>query len=288
MKRLFIAAAIALAGFTLGCGDDRTVSPPPMAPSPVPLAPVPAPAVVPQTLYGYVGDTAFRPVAGARIEVLNGPQVGTVMTSDDQGRFSYTGTFTPPVNLRATKDGFAVATLTVILGTDRPYAFFNLTPLVPPVAAAGNYTLTISADSACTGIPQAARTRSYAATVTLNTRATPLNTRFDGTVTGGVFPPYANLFWVGVAGDYVAVSTEGEGPSIVEQLDPLTYVAYYGSAGASIGTPSVSTLSAPFTGVIEYCELKAPIGQYYDCSPELAAAREQCTLPNSRLTLTRR
>src|SRR5439155_1695472 len=134
MKRLLISAAIAIAGFTLACGDDR----PPTAPSPV--TPVPTPPPVPQSLYGYVGDTAFRRVVGASIEVLNGPQAGMALTSDAEGRFSYTGTFTPPVNLRATKEGFAVATLTVILGTDRPYAFFTMTPLAVPVAAAGNYT----------------------------------------------------------------------------------------------------------------------------------------------------
>ncbi len=278
MKRLSIAVAIALAGFALGCGDDRTVSSTPMAPSPVPLTPTPAPPVFPQNLSGYVGDPAFRPIAGARVEVLTGPQTGVILTSDEQGRFSYTGTFTSTVNLRATKEGFAVGTTTVFVGTNLAYASFSLMPLTPPVAM----------DSACAALPEAARTRTYVATVTPNARVTPLNTRFDGTVTGGQFAPYANLFWVGVAGDYVAISTEGEGPSIVEQLGPKTYVAYFGSAGASIATSSVSTISAPFHGVIEYCELKASIGQYYDCSLELAAVREQCTLPNSRLTLTRR
>jgi len=66
MKRLSIAVAIALAGFALGCGDDRTVSSTPMAPSPVPLTPTPAPPVFPQNLSGYVGDPAFRPIACAR------------------------------------------------------------------------------------------------------------------------------------------------------------------------------------------------------------------------------
>src|SRR6266852_8389312 len=124
MKRLFVAAAIALAGFTLACGDGGRIPTSPMAPSPVP--PGPAPPLVVQSLYGYVSDTAFRPVTGAKVEVLTGPQAGTVMTSDDQGRFSYTGTFASTVNLRATKEGFAVATQAVFVGTDRPYAFFNL------------------------------------------------------------------------------------------------------------------------------------------------------------------
>jgi len=104
-------------------------------------------------------------------------------------------------------------------------------------------------------------------------------------VTGGRFAPYADIFFVGVAGDYLALSTEGEGPSIVEEVGPNRYIAYSASAGAPIGT-GATTLSAAFNGLIEYCELKSPIGSYYDCSPALAAVREQCTSTNSRLVLT--
>ena len=57
--------------------------------------------------------------------------------------------------------------------------------------------------------------------------------RVFGTLTGGQF--YANLFWVGVVGDYVAISTEGEGPSIVERVGPNRYVAFYGEAGTAVG-----------------------------------------------------
>ena len=58
---------------------------------------------------GYVADTAFQLLGGARMEVLNGPDAGRELTS------------------------------------------------------AGNYTLTIIADSACAGLPQDVRTRTYAA-----------------------------------------------------------------------------------------------------------------------------
>jgi hypothetical protein len=50
--------------------------------------------------------------------------------------------------------------------------------------------------------------------------------------------------------------------------------------------PSFRT--APFKGLIEYCELKSTIGQYYDCSDALAAMKAQCTSANSRLSLTPR
>ena len=288
MKRLAVAATFALVGLTCGCGRSAS-TPLPMAPSPA--APAPAPPAVSLTLNGYVGDTAFRPLAGVRVEVLNGPDAGRELMSEATGHFSYTGTFPGTVSMRASKDGFLAATQPVFPSTTSAVAWvsFQLAPLAPPVSVAGNYTLTIIADSACTGVPEDVRTRTYAATVTVNSRSSaPANTSFNGSVTGARFAPYANIFFVGVAGDYLALSTEGEGPSIVEEVGANRYIAYSASAGASIGTAGVTTLSAAFDGLIEYCELKSPIGSYYDCSPSLAAVREQCTSANSRLILTRR
>ena len=228
-------------------------------------------------------------MAGVRVEVLNGPEMGMELTSDVNGAFSYTGTFPGTVSIRASKDGYAPATQPARLAASMAWVFFQLAPLAPPVQVAGDYTLTITADSACAGLPDDVRTRTYAATVRPGTNASaPPNTYFDGAVSGAQFAPFANIFWVGVAGDYVAVSTEGEGPTIVEQVGPNRYVAYLGSAGASVGNPAVSTLTAPFNGVIEYCELKSAIGTFYDCSPALAAVREQCTSKNNQLILTRR
>ena len=74
----------------------------------------------------------------------------------------------------------------------------------------------------------------------------------------------------------------------MEHLGDNRYISYFGEAGASVATPGPATLSARFTGVIEYCELKSPIGQYDDCSDALAAVKQQCTSPNSHLTLTPR
>jgi hypothetical protein len=246
--------------------------------------------VTPQALTGYISDTGFRVISGARIEVLDGPQAGTVMTSDDGGRFSYTGIFASTVNLRATKAGYVEATQAVRVLTSGPWVNFNLVSLTPPVNIAGNYTLTITADSACTTLPDDVRTRSYSARVAPN----PYNTGatatmfLEGVVTDGQFAPYANLFFIGVSGDYLGISTVGEGPALIEQLGPNRYVAYAVDATASGVTSSVSTISVPFTGTIEYCELKSPIGQYYDCSAEFAVVREQCTATNGRLTFTRR
>ncbi len=92
-------------------------------------------------------------------------------------------------------------------------------------------------------------------------------------MTGAQFAPYSNFFFVGVFGDYVNTSTIGEGPSIIEQVGPNRYVAFNGQAGLSVGPGGASTISAPFKGTIEYCELKSAIGQSYDCSEALATVR---------------
>ena len=269
-----------------GCSS----SPSPVVPSET--APPPAPAPVSLTLRGYVADTAFRPLAGVKLEVLSGPESGRVMTSDPSGAFSYVGIFDVVVSIRATRDGYVAATASVITGNSlstEAWVAFQLAPLAPPVTVIGEYMLTISADSACTGLPAAVRTRSYTVAVTPGAhRTAPANTFFDGRVTGAQAVSQGNTFWVGVAGDYVNVSTEGEGPTIVEEVGPNRYVAYFGAGGASVGSPDWTTFSAAFNGVIEYCELKARIGSYYDCSPTLAAVREQCSSTTHGLTLTRR
>jgi hypothetical protein len=289
MKRLVIASGLALVGFGAGCSHSTTS--PTAPPPPVQSVPVNPPAATLRTLHGYVGDTAFRPMHGARVEVLNGPEAGKEFSSDAQGIFSYVGTFSAETSLRASSDGYVPLTVRAIVGSslDQAWVSFALSPLTPPIEAAGNYTLTISVDSACSDFPEAARARSYSARLTERSVSTiPAKTRFDGVVSGGAFATYSNVFWVGVAGDYLAVSTEGEGPSIIERIAPKTYVTYLGSAGAKVPSGSPAAISAPFKGVIEYCELKAEIGQYYDCSDSLAAVKTQCTTGNSRLTLTPR
>jgi len=55
----------------------------------------------------------------------------------------------------------------------------------------------------------------------------------------------------------------------------------------SVGPEGISIVSAPVKGAIEHCELKSIIGDYYDCSPEMGAVRQECTSNNSQLTLTR-
>jgi protocatechuate 3,4-dioxygenase beta subunit len=65
-------------------------------------------------MFGYVGDTAYRPVAGATVEVVDRPLAGTRLTTDAGGRFSYTGGFPGAITFRAVKDGYRTATQRII------------------------------------------------------------------------------------------------------------------------------------------------------------------------------
>src|SRR5687768_4434969 len=111
-----ISAAITLLVLVQGlaaCNGDRSSTVPggPVAPSP---APQPAPQPVPQPtanqLNGEVYDSAYRPLSGARVEVLDGPHAGTATTASATGSFSLRGTFDSTTKFRATHDGHISAT----------------------------------------------------------------------------------------------------------------------------------------------------------------------------------
>jgi hypothetical protein len=280
-----LAFVVTLIAVSLGCGGEGS----PSAPSAVP-GPPPPPATAVRSLFGYVSDTAFRAVGGASVEVVSGQHAGMVTVSDAAGRFAFDQDVASPSTVRASKDGYAIGTGTSVLTSDgRAYVSFSLAALSPPAAIAGSYTLTIAAGSACADLPGEVRTRTYQATIVRAlTTSAPANTRFDGTVTGGQFAAYGNLFYVGVFGDYVSFSTEGEGPTIVEHLGGNRYVTFNGAAGALVGPDGVATISVPFAGTIEYCELTSPIGQYYDCSAAKAAVRHECLSTGHQMTLARR
>ncbi len=289
---------VVLLGLTLllagcrGSGSPSTLS----GPSPVPQTVSPPTPSAPD-ISGYVEDTAFRPLGGARVEVVDGPQAGMSTTVDANGAFSLSGTFDSATRFRATKDGYVTATQTwncsvgVCPGDNnvRPWLGFYLAMLVPPVDIAGDYTLTFIADSACSGLPNEVRTRTYAATITPGSNSNrPANTFFNVAVTGASFLKHYDSFEIGVAGDFLTLAFGGDGPRLVEEVAPNTYLAFDGWAGTSVGTSAVSTISTSFEGVIDYCVLKFEAGSYYQCLPSQAVAHAQCQSTNHRLILTRK
>jgi hypothetical protein len=273
-----------------GCGGSRS----PVSPTP-PTAAAPGP-VNGELIAGTVSDSALRPLAGARVELLDGPQAGVSATSDAQGRFSLTGIVDDTTRFRASKEGHETATATILPFCDRcnpkRWVHIYLNVLDSPVAVAGNYTLTFIADNACTNLPDELRTRSYAATIgpaDLNWPGHPVNsnTSFRVTPLGSAFPGGLNGFYLNVAGNYINLSLgDHTDPGITERVAPNTYLAFGGWAVVSAETP-VATISTPFQGWIDYC-VNPQIGERYDCTPSPTVTRARCESAKHQLILARR
>lgn len=284
MSRVIVFAVLVL-GLT-GCRGSGSSAP--SSPSPIqPLAPQTGSVL----MNGYVADTLLRPLAGVRVEVLDGPQAGAFTTSGATGEFSMTGTFDDTTRFRASKADLVTATATLspkCPTCGQRFIYFYLTVAASPVSLAGDYTLTFMADPACAGLPDDVRTRTYAATIApvLDSHV-PVNTVLRAAVSGGSFLPYYDFFSIGIAGNDVAMEVRGEGPSLVEHVAGNRYLAFDGRAEASVGTAPVSTIAASFDGSIDYCELASDMGAFYNCGVG-AIANVQCTSKNHRLILTRR
>ena len=263
-----------------------------MAPATVPAS---SGTAVTLTDAGHVLDTAFKPVAGVRVDVMDGPQAGTSMMTDSAGEFPLRGTFARTDSFRATANGYT----TVIQGFStsvpggKPWLIFYLPPLTPPVNLAGDYSLTVAADSACTDLPADLRTRTYATTIAQG--ANP--NAFVLTASGGPFLNHLAGFGIGVAGDSLGLWLHGgHDPSIVEQLGPTTYFAFSGMASTLAGSPE-TPISAALDGWIDYCVMRTPMGSTYNCGtsnvtgdpiPGIAVEYRHCQSANHRLILTRR
>ena len=282
-----VVLLVVVAQGLVGCGGSGS----PSVPSAVPLpTPQPVPQPTPFQVTGYVFDTVNRALAGARVEVLDGPQAGTSTTSDTAGAFSLTGTFDGTSRFRASKEGYVAATQTFSLIVTRRSIFFALDVPAGPVNIAGDYTLTFSADSACADqLPTDVRTRTYLATITpVSSLTRSANTQFTAALSGAELDTYYRMISIFVAGDYVDFDLSDN--FLLEEVAPDTYLTIGGVGAASVGTSGVSTISASFQGLFDYCVTKAEpnVGNLYGCVPAEAIAHAQCASKNHRLILTRR
>ncbi len=272
-----------------GCGDGRSVAANVTAPGPAG-----SPQSIGGPVNGLVLDTAFRPLTGATVEVLDGPYAHASTTTNAAGQFSLLGVFDSTTRFRASADGYLPATATAIRGTTSPRLDFYLVLPVQSVSMAGDYSLTITADAACADLPSEARTRTYTAFVMPHPWSPA--TYFDVTLGGA---PFLDAFdrrersSIAVAGEHVALWFGGERqPALVERLSPTTYVAFGATASTSAGA-TASSLAAPFEGFIDYCVMPAatelPMDGYsYNCAPAKAVAHLRCESSAHRLALLRR
>jgi len=291
--------------FTLACGlgacdGTSTTSPTPPAQPPSPGQPPPpaTPPISQQTgvqLAGSVSDGAWRPLANARVEVVEGPQAGLSTTTDGSGGFRLSGAFDATSRFRATKDGYVAATwpLPNPCGPCNPdwWIHFSLETLGPKVDLSGNYRLTFVADPACRDLPAELQTRAYDAKVsTMASSNGPANTHFSVTVSGASLHGRYDGLMLGTTGDYVSgwVGDLHGDPGVLEQIAPTTYLGFEGVPTASIGTSDVSRVVAKFDGAIDYCERKSEMGPTFSCAAAEALAHVRCVSPSHQMILERR
>src|SRR5688572_14279181 len=252
-----------------------------------------------RTLTGVVSDAVSRPIAGVRIAIV-GTSLSTV-TGDD-GRYELTGGMGVPTTVLVTKEGYAAETHTVIWLPDRArdHLVVSLAAL-SSVDISGDYTMTLSADSACADLPSEARSRTYTASIVATGPGSPryrVTVRGDSVVLNSDFTNEG-----GVVGDFVALNFFGYpyGPTVVDQIAPNTYVSFLGTATSTV-TPAPSVISAAFVGNISYCSLKRPIrlddhdelegcgdpSSRLEPTPSQPVTYASCESKNHRLTFTRR
>jgi hypothetical protein len=244
-------------------------------------------------LIGFVSDSAYRPLAGATVEVVSGPQAGMSATADASGQFTITGDFDSSTNFRASIAGHRTATQPWTCATGascpaaRPYLAFYLAPLAAAVNIAGDYSLTFVADPACTDIPSELRIRTYGATISPDSRQNmPAESSFLLKVSGRSFLPNLDSFRIGVAGDYVALFLDGgHDAPVVEQVTPDSYLAFSGNSAATVSAPSTSMV---FDGWIDYCpNSPTAYSNQYGCQSN-TAKYVHCQSSNHQLILARR
>jgi hypothetical protein len=265
----------------VGCDADR---PTPTAPTAANVENVANPAPPPaggMTVRGAVSDTAFRALAGATIEVLDGPQAGVFATTGAGGAFSLTGVFDEATRFRAAADGYitSIKTMRPLCTSCIPTGWIYFTLEVPdsPMTIGGDYTLSFVANATCTMLPGDVRARTFTATIP-ETSTLPVNAFFR---VGGAIEGW-DAISIGVAGNYVALWLE----TLVEQVAPNTFLAFGGQAAGVVDTSNTSTVVLPFHGSIGQCVTTAEHGRYEDCHQGQATFRH-CE-SNHQLTLTRR
>jgi hypothetical protein len=279
MRRTIAAGAVVL---LTACGRDSVTTP---APTPTPT-PTPTPAPQGFVLRGMVWDTAYRPLDQARIEAMDGPQAGAVTTSNAQGQFSFSQSFTQGLTLRASKDGYVTAQQSVMpLGYSSPfYASFTLASPMPSLDLTGSYVVTVTADAACTTLPPNTVSRSYTATIN---RRSSRDTAYIGRLGGAAFAtgPYVpyDSFVANVFGSFVNFGfwnlENDEMNGVVEQLGPEAYLGIRGEAGATFEGDSIDV---PFSGLIAYCPGARVSPSVFVCAPATP-----CDSKNHRLTVRR-
>jgi Carboxypeptidase regulatory-like domain len=266
-------------GILMGCDGSSSRSLP-TQPSAV------TPPAGPETT-GLVTDSAFRPLAGARVEVLDGPQAGASTLTDTRGAFRFAAVFAAGTRFRATKEGHVMATETWAVNCPSCGITLRLASDRASIDMTGQYTLTLAADNTCTEPTGDLRSRTYAATVVpLELPDLPAHTAFAVTLGDPSVLAEYNHFSIHTAGDYVTFYFQNAGPALVEQTAETSFLAFRGIGGAAVGSSSVSTIATTFEGWMHSCTLASHVFSWNGC--DIAPGHAGCLSKNNRLTFTKR
>jgi hypothetical protein len=229
IKLCAVAAMLSLAASACGV-EDLPTTPNVSMPSPSP-----APAVPGYRVSGHVHGPGKVPIAGALVAVVETPAKRA--RTDSSGFFELDGLAKPWVIVDVTAEGY----WPLRSGTDTLTFDLTRSPL-----ASGTYTLTISAGADCRReLPEAARTRTYAAVVGYDydpwdvgpyvvVTLSGANFRVDGRGRHGGF--YGMPSGAGDSVVFVLVANyNSTSPfvAVVEQLTPSTALVIAGSANMS-------------------------------------------------------
>ncbi len=272
MRKISRIVQLLLAVLAASCGEHRrdllptspTVAAPTVVAPPTSVAPA-------TTIRGFVLDTAYRALPGARVEVVSGDSTGIIAFADADGIVMLNGRFTKETLFRATAEdhdaraqSWNCSVAVCGGGGANPWLGFYLNPLVPPVDISGAYTLTIVADPKCVDIPEELRERRYGASVS----AQPVNGRpatpgFDLTVTDDSMIGRYRGFAIGVAGTRLGFDLHGgHDPVIVERLTGNQSISVSGWAATTVAGSQPSVITAALDGWIEYAP---PRGTTINC-----------------------
>jgi hypothetical protein len=289
-----IASLVIILAASLGC--DQTGRVMPTAPSPTSAQPTLAPSETGPRLTaiaGTVADVAWRPLAGARVEVVDGPHAGRSTTTNAQGDFFLSGIFDDTTHFRASKEGHVADTrpLNAFCVACNPnwWVHFYLESLATSVNLAGDYTLTFIPDSRCASLPEEVRTRSYDATVTQRSGpGGPVKSFFYVSLTGAKFLERHGSFDMGLADNYLRAELgDGHGePGLMEEVAANTYLTFGGRLEATV--TDASTIAGSLVGDVDFCTFASASVIRNRCHATVAVIHTHCPSQNHRVMMRRR
>jgi hypothetical protein len=247
--------------------------------------------VLPEGTYilsGRVTEAGTFGLAGARVELVGGPDSGRTGLTNSDGQYAFDG-ISGVSEVRASKDGYVTATQTVSGNTEQ--VNIVLTASVPYASLGGAYMLTFKASSSCQ-LPVDVMSRTYNVGIDQERGAVLTvvlaNGQFATLEDGDGDPVTLNKFVGHVSGNTVTFGLDDPSTAwyfdsaVMEKLADQWYLSFAGTAQA---TPTVSGISATLAGIVRLttCPAGGVSNQVCNATPPIAT----CSARDHELIFTR-